>query len=96
MSKPTDSGEREKLKKRLVGMCPPLNNLGLRAYQETLADIILDDRSRLLDELEKAGPKDTHLANISQTKIDTIFAHKNQTNAAWRSAIQALRTRGPS
>lgn len=47
-----DSG-RERIKKRIVGHCPPLHNLSLRSYQDVLADIVLSEvQEARLDELD--------------------------------------------
>lgn len=43
---------REELKKHLAGICPPLQNLGNRAYQDVLADFITEQtRLARIDEL---------------------------------------------
>lgn len=46
--------EREELKRKLVGMCPSLQNLSLRYYQDVLADFIIEQKAEAAREAEKA------------------------------------------
>lgn len=51
---------REELKKHLAGICPPLQNLGNRAYQDVLADFITE-QTRLARVDEVANCKIAHI-----------------------------------
>lgn len=90
---PTDSGEREALKEALFdlidkhfpkGKCKERGQAMVLVAEALM--LIKADRAHLLDELEEAGPKQTPEANAFEGGF-------NQANAAWRSTIQALRTR---
>lgn len=78
---PTDSGE-------------PCCTKAASNIRHQIANFILSDRARLLDELEKAGPKDEPgNIDVGGGFWEGVYMGRNQANKAWRSAIQALRTR---
>jgi hypothetical protein len=73
--------DREELKKHLAGICPPLQNLGLRAYQDILADFITEQTRLAREEL---------LTNIENALLDRSIGLTNEETAVKWDDIQAV------